>query len=330
MLEAGAVWQWDWWLTSIGPNVLASVLCVAAGFLWAGGACCRVSAPMSSASWRSTSTSPQPTPSEPKANHDRHHRRPSHPRDQDQRQALGRHVYHDPRSLSFPAEQATQLTSVRHASAGLPLNQGQVGSCTGNALCGALNTRPHWTPGQPTLAEPDALEVYSAEEVLEGVGPYPPNAQGGSGTEVCQAAKNMGWLSSYQHAFGLQAALAALVLRPVIIGIDWLTSFDTPSSAGLISIQPNATVRGGHELDVDEIDVENKLIGGWQSWGSADWPRRPVLPVLHRLRNPAQPPGRRHRAAHLTRLDRSPDRHGARQRLNPVSPASTPTHRRPA
>lgn len=185
---------------------------------------------------------------------------------------LGRHVHHDPRSRSFPAQQATKLISVRHTSAGLPLNQGQVGSCTANALCGALNSRPHWAAEQPTLGEPDAVFVYSAEEVLQGSGPYPPNDQGGSGTEVCQAAKNLGWLSSYQHALGLEHALAALVIRPVIIGIDWYTSFDTPSSSGLIALAAGATVRGGHELDVDEIDMENKLIGGWQSWGPTDWP----------------------------------------------------------
>jgi hypothetical protein len=185
---------------------------------------------------------------------------------------LGRHIHHDARSLSFPAQQAPALRSVRHISSGLPLDQGQVASCTGNALCGALNSRPHWASGQPTLGERDALHVYSTEEVLEGVGPYPPNDQGGSGTEVCKAAKNLGWLSSFETAQGLAAGLRALVLRPVIIGINWYTSFDTPSSSGLISLTADATVRGGHELDVDEIDVEHSLIGGWQSWGSTEWP----------------------------------------------------------
>lgn len=24
----GTVWQWQWWLTAVGPNVVASMLCV--------------------------------------------------------------------------------------------------------------------------------------------------------------------------------------------------------------------------------------------------------------------------------------------------------------
>lgn len=179
---------------------------------------------------------------------------------------LGRHIYIDDRSANFAAELATALKSVVHQSAGLPINQGRIGSCTANGLIAALNTVPHWAPGHPTLAEPDAVHLYSAETALEG-NPYPPNDPGGSGTEVCKAAKNAGMLIAYEQAVGIDQALAALVIRPVITGVNWFTSFDTPAPDGQISIAKGATVRGGHEFAAVAIDVLNERVWCPNSWG---------------------------------------------------------------
>jgi hypothetical protein len=181
---------------------------------------------------------------------------------------LGRHIHIDPRSAAYPAETALALISVTHESAGLPLDQGSIGSCTANALIGALNTAPHWSPGAPTFAEADAVKLYSAETALEG-DPYPPNDPGGSGTEVCQAALNAGMLDGYQHATGIDQALAALVLRPVICGINWFTSFDSPDASGLVAIAPGATVRGGHEVLANQIDAAGELVWLYNSWGAS-------------------------------------------------------------
>ena len=49
---------------------------------------------------------------------------------------LGRHIHHDPRSRDYQAHQATQIVSVTHQATGLPFDQGHIGSCTANALCG--------------------------------------------------------------------------------------------------------------------------------------------------------------------------------------------------
>ena len=59
------------------------------------------------------------------------------------------------------------------------------------------------------------------------------------------------------------------MLRPVITGINWYTSFDTPSPVGLVEITPELTVRGGHEVVADQIDAEHKLVWFWNSWGLA-------------------------------------------------------------
>lgn len=163
---------------------------------------------------------------------------------------LGRHVNHDPASRNFPAEKADSLRSVIHRGAGyLPLDQGQIGSCTGNALAGALDLEPNWKAGDKIYSEPDAVQLYKWETAMEGQ-PYPPNDPGGSGLNVCKVAKQHYWISSYTHTFSIQDALLALVLRPVITGVNWYTSFDSPASDGQVSIGSGATVRGGHEFVV--------------------------------------------------------------------------------
>ncbi len=180
---------------------------------------------------------------------------------------LGRHVMHDPRSRDFKADRAAKIVSVTHQATGLPLDQGDIGSCTANALCGALDSAPDLGNGTP-LNEKDAVSLYELETQMEGQ-PYPPNDPGGTGLMVCKAAVRRGLIRSYKHAFGVQHALEALVLRPVITGINWYTSFDTPDSSGLVEITPDATIRGGHEVVADQIDADNQLVWFWNSWGTS-------------------------------------------------------------
>ena len=184
---------------------------------------------------------------------------------------LGRHVEHDPRSLSYPAEGAEAITDVIHAAHGLPLNQGNVGSCTANALCGAQNCDPFYPLTYPSpittpLTEADAVTLYERETADEGQ-PYPQYDPGGSGLAVCKAARELGWLTRYAWAFSLDAGLRALVLRPFVLGCNWYDSMDTPDSNGLVTISANASVRGGHEIVAVQIITEGQLVGFWNSWG---------------------------------------------------------------
>jgi hypothetical protein len=181
---------------------------------------------------------------------------------------LGRHVVHDQRSLNFAAEQAPAIASVQHKASGLPLDQGQIGSCTANALCGALDSAPDAVDTR-RYTETDAVSLYALETKMENQ-PYPPNDPGGSGLMVCKAARQLGWITAYRHAFGIEHALRALMLRPVTTGISWYSSFDHPDPAtGLVQIEAGATVRGGHEVVADGIDAPGKLVWFWNSWGTS-------------------------------------------------------------
>jgi hypothetical protein len=77
---------------------------------------------------------------------------------------LGRHIpLPDERDLAHLAEGARQIVSVQHQAVGLPLNQGDVGSCTAEALCGALNSDPNLRSIANPFTQADAIKLYERE-----------------------------------------------------------------------------------------------------------------------------------------------------------------------
>ncbi len=179
---------------------------------------------------------------------------------------LGRHVHHDPRSHNFKHAALPVLTSqkwVRHCEV---YDQGELGSCTGNAMAGAIMTGPLYKPTR-VLHEAQAVRLYRIATRLDDIdGQYPPDDTGSSGLAVCKAAKQFGYIKGYTHAMNLQAALSGLVHGPVIIGIAWFEGFDSPIGSAA-ELQISGSIRGGHEVVLDAIDVDHKYVSGTNSWG---------------------------------------------------------------
>lgn len=188
---------------------------------------------------------------------------------------LGRHVRHDSRSLDYPYRRSGQPVKDNLIERYIPiLNQGSVGDCTENAGVGALGSGPLWnhldTAQQGQLNEGLSVSMYSDEEVILGYGPYPPNDNGGDGLAACQVMQQRGYISGYTHCLSLDDILAAISDgNPVMIGSNWYDSFDSPDSNGLVSISPNATVRGGHEYLARGVKNEGQLILLDNSWGDS-------------------------------------------------------------
>lgn len=179
---------------------------------------------------------------------------------------LGRHVNHDPRSLAYQVAEATSPASASWTRRVGVFDQGDVGSCTGNAAAGVLGTDPFYvTIGTLTDDEAEALKLYSAAETIDGDGPYPPNDNGSSGLSVAKAAKNAGLISGYLHMTSVAAAQTAIQAGPFIVGSDWYTGMDSPSSTGLV--EATGTVRGGHEYECYAYDAAADLWWFWNSWG---------------------------------------------------------------
>jgi hypothetical protein len=206
---------------------------------------------------------------------------PEHPPTHPDAGRLGRHVRHDPRSLAYlhPAKSLGTLTSVKHRRYAPVLDQGSIGSCTGNAAIGAVGTGALFqalagNPGCPSETdaaadEKQAVELYSAATKLDNVrGTYPPDDTGSSGLAVAKAAQKAGLISGYTHATSLEAALTALAAQPVITGVSWYEGMDTPDADGRMRV--SGQVRGGHEFVLDQLDVENRLVWMTNSW-SESW-----------------------------------------------------------
>jgi hypothetical protein len=175
---------------------------------------------------------------------------------------MGRHVAHDDRSFAYPADASAVLKTVRHPRNIGILNQRRLGSCTGNACAGTLSTQPY----KNTFTETDAVSLYSQATHIDNVpGEYPPNDTGSSGLAVMKAALLRHLIPGYSHGFGLAHTLGALVLRPGITGITWLTGCDSPDENGIVSY--TGDVRGGHEIELQGLDVEERLVWFVNSWG---------------------------------------------------------------
>ncbi len=186
---------------------------------------------------------------------------------------LGRHVEHDPRSRGFaylPPAKLTLTRSLTWPRRAPILDQGQLGSCTGNAMAGWLGTDPHGT--SKGIDEPLAVSLYSDATRLDPYpGAYPPEDTGSSGLAVCKAAQNRGLLTSYRHAFDFAATLDALTHGPIIVGVPWYESMFTPQASGYLTI--SGSVVGGHEFLIRGIDPRKKHVLADNSWGY-DWGRK--------------------------------------------------------
>jgi hypothetical protein len=208
---------------------------------------------------------------------------------------FGRHLEHDPRSLAFAhgVLPKTGLQSVLWTRRSPILDQGQLGSCTGNAACGLLGTdsagrtatgtvtisaagaaASHglFVVGEHVLDERFAVSLYSLATVLDSIpGSYPPQDTGSSGLGVAKALKALGLATSYTHAFTLAAVASALQSGPVLLGTIWLNSMFSPAAAdGRIPVDRASAVAGGHELEITGWDAATDRYWLTNSWG-ASW-----------------------------------------------------------
>ncbi len=181
---------------------------------------------------------------------------------------LGRKVQHDPRSRNFPAPATGTLVSKSWSHYGGVLDQGQLGSCTGNAMAQCVNTKPVHLPRGRLLVEDDAVRLYSrATEVDDAPGTYPPDDTGSSGLAVSKAAQEAGWISAYQHAFGLDHVLAAVGNGPLIVGTNWYDDMFHAGPQGMLHVGGN--VAGGHEWLLLGVNVTHSYVSCLNSWGDA-------------------------------------------------------------
>jgi len=179
---------------------------------------------------------------------------------------LGRHVLHDSESRRYAFDTSgLSVQSVVHTRHIPILDQGQVGSCTGNAGIGDMGTDPFSPTGGYALNESGAVKLYSDAENIDGDGPYPPNDNGSTGLSIAKALKNAGMISGYQHTFSLEDALKAASATPWIAGYNWYEGMFSPEPDGRVRL--TGSLAGGHETLCREIDAPNQRVWMDNSWG---------------------------------------------------------------
>jgi len=164
---------------------------------------------------------------------------------------LGRHVEHDERSRDYAVEleELAPAAAVEWKRWSPILDQGQLGSCTGNAMAGWLGCEPHVASAVEAAryTEHIAVQLYESATKLDAFpGVYPPDDTGSTGNAVAKAARSLGYITRYSWAFSVSGLLHALRYAPVIVGAPWYEGFDQPDAAGMV--QPTGQIRGGHEF----------------------------------------------------------------------------------
>lgn len=189
----------------------------------------------------------------------------------------------------------TAVKSVKWTRRSPVLDQGDVGSCTGNADTGVLGTdslgrtasgtvtisaagaaASHgvFTAGTYNLDEPFALKVYTLNTILdEYPGAYPAQDTGSSSTACGKTLVALGLATSYKHSASVSVVKTALQSGPVVIGVPWYNSQFTPDADGRIPVVKSSGLAGGHEIELNGYDAENGrfwIVNSWgESWGVA-------------------------------------------------------------
>jgi hypothetical protein len=194
-------------------------------------------------------------------------RRPGDPR-------LGRHRVWDSRNDAYVRNGTPTYTDVEWQRFTAIMDQGQLGSCTGNAVCGLLGCQGLYEDlsgnQQAGLVESQAVAFYSLATQLDGYsGTYPPTDTGSDGPSAAKAAMQLGYATGYVHATTFPGAVAAVEKGAGMAGTNWYQGMFTPDANGVVSISKRDTVAGGHEYVVRQIDAKNELVWCDNSWGTS-------------------------------------------------------------
>jgi Papain family cysteine protease len=204
---------------------------------------------------------------------------------------LGRNQWLDGRSLAYMVENSAremgQSLQDQHWQRVLGiLDQGDVGSCTGNAGTGALGTEPFYSavgkgvlpaPTDVTAAETFAVDLYAAATAVDGVpGTYPAKDTGSSGLAICKVLKSRSTIKGYRWARTAHGFLRLLQAGPVLQGMPWYKAFYEPDSSGFIDADSTwsaSGLAGGHEVEalgveIDQADAFNSTVIYANSWGT--------------------------------------------------------------
>lgn len=217
---------------------------------------------------------------------------------------LGRTQYHDPRNAEYAiGERPSWAINSANWQRRVPIfNQGQVGSCVGNAAAGWLATDNADRSGlqqvvisqtvaltgsgqldgnyQATTTVPVdealAVRVYSTATGLDSFpGTYPPDDTGTDGPSGAKALTKLGLAGKYLHAFSISALQSALQKGPVMWGTVWYNSMFDLDANNYLVVKSSSGTAGGHEPLIvawDKTTDVYKVANSWDTtWGDGGY-----------------------------------------------------------
>jgi len=141
------------------------------------------------------------------------------------------------------------------------LNQGNTGTCVGNAFA---HRRADGPVQVPNIDEDWARKLYLEASTIYYGQPDTTMLKGTSAVSACQVLLKRGAIDRYEWVGNWNAApidlrYTLLELGPVCVGSNWYRSMDGPVAVGdqrYMVIDYTSTVRGGHEFVVNGIDLD--------------------------------------------------------------------------
>jgi hypothetical protein len=180
---------------------------------------------------------------------------------------FGRRIEFDSLSRNFPVrelitpKQASKPRSYTWRNP-IRLDQGNIGSCVGNAWAHEAAAKPYAIPG---VTEKEALALYHRAQELDAYSDTPP-AEGSSVIAGAKATVERGWLKSYRWAFGLDDLILAVGYKgPAVLGIDWYEGMMDTDKKGYV--HATGGIVGGHAILCNRVNVTEKFFGLSNSWG---------------------------------------------------------------
>lgn len=146
-------------------------------------------------------------------------------------------------------------------------DQGFTSMCTAFAALHAMADGPVTHKGRNPLEDPGAL--YSFIQAIDREMGLDFGPEGGATMlALAKALHRKGWISAYLWGYTVADLVSALQLGPVLIGVDWYEGMDDPQGRrGEKVLRAVGTVRGGHAIVVNGIDLDDGMVRLRNSWG---------------------------------------------------------------
>jgi hypothetical protein len=150
------------------------------------------------------------------------------------------------------------LATYKYWYRSLVLNQGNTGTCEGNAWTGWLADGPITHPSITALKDATAGEEYARQLYVEATGDT--SLQEGAYTrQLLKVLVGRGLIGAYHAAASVDEIITTLLrVGPVCFGCDWYSSMDTVVNQydnSYIFVDEASGVRGGHEFILDGINL---------------------------------------------------------------------------